>query len=92
MQKIKGKKSKYLTKESQQTMREESKRRKEQRRATKTTIKQVTKWQICTYKNCFEHKWTKCFNQNIYDDRVDEKARPNYMLPPRDPFHTWRHL
>jgi len=36
--------SKYITKENQQTMREESKRRKEQRRTTKT-IKQVTKWQ-----------------------------------------------
>ena len=31
MQKIKRKKSKYITKESQQTMREESKRRKEER-------------------------------------------------------------
>jgi len=39
MQKIKRKESKHITKESQQIMREKSKRRKEQR-TTKTTIKQ----------------------------------------------------
>ena len=39
MQKIKRKKSKYITKESQQTVTEESKRRKEQTRSTKTTLK-----------------------------------------------------
>ena len=44
MEKIKTGKSKYITKESQQTMTEES-RRKEQRRITKTITKQVTKWQ-----------------------------------------------
>ena len=44
MQRIKRKESKYITKESQQTVREESKRRKEQR-STKTNIKQVRKWQ-----------------------------------------------
>ena len=48
--KIKRKVSKYITKESQQTMREEGKRKKEQRRTTRTTIKQVTKWQkVHTY-------------------------------------------
>ena len=39
MQKIKRKESKYITKEGQQIMRQESKRRKEQERTTKTTIK-----------------------------------------------------
>ena len=45
MQKIKKKESKYITKVSQQTMREESKRRNNHGRTTKTTTKQVTKWQ-----------------------------------------------
>ena len=44
MEKIKRKESKYITKESQQTMREESRRRKEHRRTTKTIIKQVIKY------------------------------------------------
>ena len=44
-QKIKGKESKYNTKENQLIVRQKSKGRKEQRRTTKTTIKQVTKWQ-----------------------------------------------
>ena len=44
MLKIKRKESKYIIKESQQTMREQSKRRKDQRRTIKTTTKQVTKW------------------------------------------------
>ena len=43
MQKIKRKGCKYITKENQQIIREESMRRKEQRRTTKTIIKQVTK-------------------------------------------------
>ena len=38
---INRKKSKYITKERQETMREESKRRKGLERTTKTTIKQV---------------------------------------------------
>jgi len=41
MQKIKRKESTYITKESQQTLREETKRRKEQKRTTKTAINQV---------------------------------------------------
>ena len=41
----KRKESKYITEESQQTVREENKRRKEQGGTTKATIKQVTKWQ-----------------------------------------------
>ena len=45
MQKLKKKKCKYITKESQQTVREKNNRGKDQRRATKTTTKQVTKWQ-----------------------------------------------
>ena len=45
MQNIKREESKYITKESQQTLREEDKRKKKQRRTTKTTIKQLTKWQ-----------------------------------------------
>ena len=45
MQKMMRKESKYITKESHQTMREESKIGKGQRRTTKTTITQVTKWQ-----------------------------------------------
>ena len=36
--------SKYIIKESQQTIREKNKRRKK-KRTTKTIIKQVTKWQ-----------------------------------------------
>ena len=44
MQIIKRKKSKYVTKESQQTMKE-SKGRKDQRKSIETTTKQVTKWQ-----------------------------------------------
>jgi len=43
MQRIKRKESKYITKESQQTMKE-SKRRKDQRKTTKITSKQITKW------------------------------------------------
>lgn len=39
MQKMKRKESKYITKESQKTVTED------QRKTTKTTIKQVTKWQ-----------------------------------------------
>ena len=40
-EKIKHKESEYVTKENQQTMKE-SKRRKDQRKTAKTTIKQVT--------------------------------------------------
>jgi len=41
MEKIKRKESKYITKESQQTVREA----REYQRTTKTITKQVTKWQ-----------------------------------------------
>ena len=44
MQKIKRKEYKHISKESHQITREESQRRKKER-TTKTTIKQVTKWQ-----------------------------------------------
>ena len=44
MQRIKRKESKFITKVSQKTMREETKRKNEQR-TTKTNRKQVTKWQ-----------------------------------------------
>lgn len=44
MQQIKRNTSKYITKESQQKVKE-SKRRKDQRRTTKTTTIQVTKRQ-----------------------------------------------
>jgi len=44
MQRIKRKESKYVTKESQQSMKE-SKRRKDQRKTTKTMTKQVTERQ-----------------------------------------------
>ena len=43
MQKIKRKESKYIQRKP--TNHDRSKRRKEQERTTKTTIKQVTKWQ-----------------------------------------------
>jgi len=45
MQRIKRKESKYVTRESQVILREESKGKKEQRRITKTSIKEVTKCQ-----------------------------------------------
>ena len=64
MQKTKSKEPKYITKDSQQTMREESKRRKEQGRITKTTIKQVTNGnKYILINNYFECKWTKHSNQ-----------------------------
>ena len=50
MQKIKIKEYKHITKGSHQTTREKSKKRKEQRRTTKATVKKVTKWQsVHTY-------------------------------------------
>ena len=42
MQRIKGKKSKYITKEKQQTMKER-KTRKDQRKSSGTTTKQIVK-------------------------------------------------
>ena len=44
-QKIQRKEYKHNTKESHQITREENKRRKEQTRTTKTTRKQLRKWQ-----------------------------------------------
>ena len=44
MQRIKRKKSKYITKENQQTM-TERKTRKDQRKSSEITTKQVIKWQ-----------------------------------------------
>ena len=41
----KGKESKHHNKDSHHTTREENKRGTEQKRTTKTTPKQVTKWQ-----------------------------------------------
>ena len=50
-QKIKRKESKHNAKEDHQTIREETKRQEEQRKTTKTTRKQLTKWQLVhTYK------------------------------------------
>ena len=47
-----------------QTTWEETKRRKEQRRTTKTTIKQLTNGnKYITITNYFKCKWTKCTNQ-----------------------------
>ena len=62
MQKIRRKESKYITKESQQAMREESKRRKEQRRTTKTTNK-ANGDRYIPIRDYFECKWTKHSNQ-----------------------------
>ena len=45
IQKIKRKETKHTTKENHQTTMGETKRRNEQRRTTKTTGKQVIKWQ-----------------------------------------------
>ena len=44
-----GKNFKYNTEENHQNTKEEEKRRKEQRGTTKTTRKQLTKWQVHTY-------------------------------------------
>ena len=44
-QKLERKEPKHNTKENDQTTREETKRRKEQRGTTKITRKQVTEWQ-----------------------------------------------
>ena len=44
-QKIKRKESKHNVKGTHQANREENKRRQEERRTTKTTRKQLTKWQ-----------------------------------------------
>ena len=44
MQKIKSKEPKYITKENQQTMKDR-RRTKDLKKITKTTTKQVTKWQ-----------------------------------------------
>ena len=45
-QKLERKEPKHITKENHQTTREETKRRRQgKRRTTKTTSKQLTKWQ-----------------------------------------------
>ena len=55
-QRIKRKQFNYITKESHQTVEEESKTRKDQKRSIKTTTKQITKWQKIPIKNYFDCK------------------------------------
>lgn len=63
--KIEGKEHKHVTKANHKAIKEETKRRKEQR-TTSITRKQVTKGiEYMPTNNQFNYKWTKCTNHKI---------------------------
>ena len=68
---------------------EEKKTRKDQRKSSETTTKQVANGnKSMSINNYFECKRTKCYNQKTKSIRMDKKPKPIYMLPTRDSLQT----